>query len=267
MTERRAAGLRLPDPPQQWDATWMSRVLREIERGFEDAVKYNEPTNVQSVTLAAGDNDNYEAGQFTRTLRVTPDGGGSAIAGLAEGRPGRQLRIIALGDDLTIKHEDTGSSAVNRIRVPSGEDIVLTTDDLVDLEYDPITARWRVLFSTGVISSEVGATPSISYVAMDTPVDDSLDIDYSVYWGVSNAPYPAYSITLDFYLDGSSTSSHTVTGVDTAASQPYATTAGGDGGLATGTHTARVRAQLIRASDSAVVGTVSSSAVNFEGNP
>jgi hypothetical protein len=46
--------------------------------------------------------------------------------------------------DITLKHQDTGSTAANRLIIPGATDLVLAPNDVVDVSYDLTTARWRV---------------------------------------------------------------------------------------------------------------------------
>ncbi len=78
-------------------------------------------------------------------LRLTANASGSTITGIDDGVEQRHLRVISLSANvLTIGHQDTASATANRIISPTGSDVTMGIDDVVDLEYDATTARWRV---------------------------------------------------------------------------------------------------------------------------
>ena len=57
----------------------------------------------------------------------------------------RMKKLYNVGSyNITLKHQDTGSTAANRLIIPGATDLVLAPDDVVDVSYDLTTARWRV---------------------------------------------------------------------------------------------------------------------------
>ena len=99
-------------------------------------------------TLAAGDNNNVAVGTGT-ILRLTADAGGSTITGLSGASISphmRRIMLVSIGAGaLTIGHQDTASTAANRIISATAADVVLGQDDSAELVYDPITLRWRIV--------------------------------------------------------------------------------------------------------------------------
>lgn len=139
---------------------------REVERAIV-SVGAPSPSGVESPTLTAGDNDDYAIGSDTLTMRVTPDATGSNLTGLIGGSEIRKLRVINLGTAaLTITHEDTGSTAENRIVTPDAASWVLEATDVVDLEYDETTERWRLveIASTSPTLASGTYTPTLTGV-------------------------------------------------------------------------------------------------------
>ena len=56
-----------------------------------------------------------------------------------------QRKIYNIGSfNITLKHQDAGSVAANRLIIPGYADLIIAPDDVVDLFYDITTARWRV---------------------------------------------------------------------------------------------------------------------------
>jgi hypothetical protein len=119
-----------------------------VERAFAELAQFFQSKGLTSTpaALAIGDNDDYDAGYFVTCLRITPDVGASALAGLKSGYDLRRVTIINLGAaNLTIKHEDAGSSAENRFTSPTGADVVLGANDVAEVQYDSASQRWRIV--------------------------------------------------------------------------------------------------------------------------
>lgn len=98
--------------------------------------------------LGAGNNNNYAlpSGSDPLTARVTSNGAGSVLTGIAGGYDGRRVRIVHIaGLTLTINHQDANSAAANRIIIPDAAAKALTIDGTADLEYDSTSLRWRLI--------------------------------------------------------------------------------------------------------------------------
>lgn len=58
-------------------------------------------------------------------------------------------KVVILSNDgpnsLTIKHQNTGSTATNRVISPGGADFVITSGNSGKIFYDKLSDRWRVL--------------------------------------------------------------------------------------------------------------------------
>lgn len=95
--------------------------------------------------LGAGNNNDY-APQDATTLRLTSNGAGSVLTGMAGGVAGRKVRVLHIGGlTLTVNHQDAASAAANRIITPDGAAKALTVDGTADFEYDATTQRWRLV--------------------------------------------------------------------------------------------------------------------------
>ena len=56
-----------------------------------------------------------------------------------------QRKLYNVGSyNITLKHQNAGSSAANRLIIPGGADLVMSPDDVVDLFYDVTSQRWRI---------------------------------------------------------------------------------------------------------------------------
>lgn len=78
----------------------------------------------------------------TSILRLTT-GADSDVTGLAGGAAGRHIWIFNIGSNLiTLKAEDSNSSAANRFDLPG--DLNILPDNCVELVYDGTSSRWRV---------------------------------------------------------------------------------------------------------------------------
>ena len=97
---------------------------------------------------------------------VTISAGSTAdlITILGAQRPGQRLRIYNTeGKTITIKN--TGSAISDTIFTPGATDFVLTGNEVVDLTYDIIQSKWRVVGGAG------GGTPGISFPILYPKVD------------------------------------------------------------------------------------------------
>lgn len=66
----------------------------------------------------------------------------AVIRGIAAGYHGKFLTVVPIGaGSVTVNHQDTNSSAANRIITATGDAIT----GLTVLQYDGVTARWRVI--------------------------------------------------------------------------------------------------------------------------
>lgn len=67
------------------------------------------------------------------------------LTGIMRGGDGHNLAIYNTGsNNITLKHQDTGSAACNRFLNTTLADIVLSANQKANLWYDAITLRWRV---------------------------------------------------------------------------------------------------------------------------
>jgi hypothetical protein len=146
------------------------------------------PVTSTPSALSAGDNDDYDPLQAT-TLRLTANASGSTITGIvARGLNGHRIRIVNIGsDNITLSHQDSGSSEGNRIVSPTGADQVLTANDAVEVEYDGVSERWRIVTlvadlrengvatlldgnTTIVVTHGLGVTPDLEDISV-TPIE------------------------------------------------------------------------------------------------
>lgn len=99
-------------------------------------------TIVTPATITATQNDYASAtGQISRlSTNAARD-----VTGLVAAADGTERKIINVGaNNLTLKHQNAGSSAANRFLCEGGADIVLTPDFAALVLYDANTQRWRV---------------------------------------------------------------------------------------------------------------------------
>jgi hypothetical protein len=100
----------------------------------------------------AANTNNYNPGQRSSNQRwssdasrnvtglIIADGNGHVYTG-----DGHRLTVTNVGsNDIVLKHQDTGSTAANRLLCSTGADITLTAGQAADFVYDGTTARWRV---------------------------------------------------------------------------------------------------------------------------
>lgn len=133
-----------PRPPERYEADEEAQFRLSVERAVQEVIGYlTDARTGTPAALGAGDNNNFGIG-VSDFLRLSANGGGSAITGLQDGRSGRKLVVVNLANTLTLEHEDTASIAENRIITATGAAISLATNDMAELIYDETSARWRV---------------------------------------------------------------------------------------------------------------------------
>ena len=111
-------------------------------------------------TLSANTNDWAPAAFEELGLLIITTTGAFNLTGLAGGAVGRDIEIRldpAAAGSITIKHQNTSSSAVNRFNCPSGNDIILTPGSVVIGSYDAANSRWLM---RGMKAASVSVTPA-----------------------------------------------------------------------------------------------------------
>ena len=115
------------------------------------AIRWVGTAPAKPVNAANADEDNFAPAGWDATdiLYVTPLGVLSALTGLGDGTQmdGRLMTIISQGDTLTIKHQDTKSSAGNRFHLPGLAVVVLTNGSSATFRYNATTSRWNCVSS------------------------------------------------------------------------------------------------------------------------
>lgn len=136
-----------PFPRERYDREDESQFRRAVQRALQDVVGFVTGGKTGTpAALAAGDNDDYSLGPVTDFLRLSADGGGSALTGFADGRGNRRLVIVNISaNTLTLEHEDAASVATNRVITATGAAITLAQNDVAEVLYDEVSTRWRVI--------------------------------------------------------------------------------------------------------------------------
>ena len=123
------------------------------------AVQRWSPTANYNVTgLAAGGSTNFSGGTPTSWIHTD----------------GRVIWVhnVATAFNITLKHEDAGSTAANRFLTETGTDIILPPNSMVMLTYDGTSSRWRV----HTLSSAVKVASSTNNISTAT---NDLALSYS----------------------------------------------------------------------------------------
>lgn len=108
-------------------------------------------------TLANGNNDNVADPAYS-TLVVSGPSAAFAIRGIVGGTDGRILEIYnPLAQQMTIAHDNAGSTAANRLFSPTGADVVIPASGFARLKYSTATSRWIVLETGPTIASGASA--------------------------------------------------------------------------------------------------------------
>ena len=100
--------------------------------------------SANSPAQITGDKNDYDIGD-ARVLRLSTDAT-RAITGFARGEDTRHLLVINVGaNNLTIKHQNTGSAAANRVLSKTTADFTLGANGVAWFFYDSVTLVWRQL--------------------------------------------------------------------------------------------------------------------------
>lgn len=98
-----------------------------------------------TLTLANGDNDNV-ATPAASVLVVAGPTAAFTISGLTGGAAGRVVIIINnVAQNLTFEHEESTSTAANRITTSTGADVATTAAGYAILVYDTTSNRWNLV--------------------------------------------------------------------------------------------------------------------------
>lgn len=104
-------------------------------------------TSVISPTTLAADANNYSPTGLanSRILRLSSDAS-RTITGLLAGSAGQRLTFQNIGgNDIVLKHGSGSSTAANQFQCPGNVDFTLNSGDGVELWYDGVSSRWRVV--------------------------------------------------------------------------------------------------------------------------
>lgn len=101
-----------------------------------------------SVTLAAGNNNNFAGIGNSSFARITPDAGGtSVITGIVAPsaiNDGQVIVIINIGAaSMSLADQSASSTAANRLMLAGATAVTLATNQSISIIYDNTTARWR----------------------------------------------------------------------------------------------------------------------------
>lgn len=110
------------------------------------------PITIFPAVLSVGNNNNWNPAGLDSAgiIRLTNANGASAtitgIAAPAAPADGRLLTIYSsIGDTITFSHNDSNSSAANRLFFPGLANVTMTTNQAWSFVYDATTAVWRPL--------------------------------------------------------------------------------------------------------------------------
>jgi len=127
-------------------------LLGSEERGVIGGVTIKKQLTPSAIT--ADQNDYSPTDGFVSSIwRLSSDASrtitGIAAGSATTGAPGQELTLINVGsNNIVLAHQDTNSSASNRVISPSGANVTLLPNASASLMYDDTTARWRLVYGT-----------------------------------------------------------------------------------------------------------------------
>lgn len=95
--------------------------------------------------------------------------------------------------DIRIDHEDTASTAANRVTSATGADVVIAPNDSITLAYDNVSSRWR---TAGSVKAAVGQVAVYEFTRTSAPTD-ATGSSGSYTWSI-----PAAARYVDIYAVG-----------------------------------------------------------------
>ena len=147
------------------DAAWVADFCDRI-----DAQLLGGCTPREQTTTATGAQNNFNLSYRHTYLRCTgaaPIFSGFTVAGAAP-QQGDTVFIACVGTTAKVTHQDTGSTAANRIITPSTAGQIVGADGVIVLSYDATTARWRM------VSVEPGDPIDVTFAAGNYTGDASM---------------------------------------------------------------------------------------------
>lgn len=140
-------------PPAQYQ-NWLLNLGYQWDAYLSDGIfdgKFGVKGTLSPAAFSGAQNDYNPTNLATAAyLRLSPSAA-ATITGIAGGEAGRFLWLVNLTTNLvTLPHQDTGSTAGNRIIVSgSALSVVLGENQSALLRYDETSSRWRVVAHNG----------------------------------------------------------------------------------------------------------------------
>lgn len=165
----------------------------------------------QTETPWAADQNDWTGPSFAGTEAVLYRIGGTAarnLTGMVAEGDGQVVCLLNVeGFDITLKHDDAGSTAANRFYLPNNADLILGTGCAAICWYDPIDTRWAVLATSGEIGggggtiSGSGSDPYYAYfTAANTLANGSIVHDGNYNESASTFRVGAGTVNSHYYL-------------------------------------------------------------------
>ena len=124
-------------------------IFRNLDITFFKDLIFNANIQTPIVPLDAinTNRNNYDVGTGSVfTVEYIGLAANATITGIAKGVTGRRVTLINRGtSDVLLAHQDSASSAANRIVTPDGSAFTIRPNLSADLIYDAALSRWRVL--------------------------------------------------------------------------------------------------------------------------
>lgn len=194
---------------------------------FNDGVVFNKyvATEKLDVASAATITALSSANSFVKLTGATA----TELQGITAGTTAIRLVLYnASSADLTVKHQNVGASAGNRIITPDGNDVTVEANSSVEFLYDISDSRWRVISTSGGTGGGVayqedigtgdGVTTSFGPLTQTPSDEDSIAvftnglIEDKANWSLSgadivftSAPAASTSVYVYYLTDGTPT--------------------------------------------------------------
>lgn len=101
-------------------------------------------TGIESPAQFTANVDNLAIASTTRVLRIQSDASRD-LTGIVATTSGRRVLLCNVGSNNIVLVHSATSTAANQFRCPGSANFTLNTNDSVEIWYDSVNSRWRVL--------------------------------------------------------------------------------------------------------------------------
>lgn len=136
--------------------------------------------------IVANQNDYSPTGlAAANILRLNSNAVNRQITGLATGAADRRMLITNVGSfDITLRHENAGSSAANRFSFSDSKALILGPKKSIELYYDTVSSLWRSRTAINPVNRVILPASVTNNNAVANTLEDITDLSFGVIAGI-----------------------------------------------------------------------------------